>query len=133
LHCALAGLGDGDPASRLTAAPHRGEGHERRHALQLAVALGPGRQHAGQDEIDHGSRPLALAAPAADLLADQAGLGLLVFGPAMSSARLMGKPAPSPEQEIVIAVDRRRLVGRADDLLAKRHDQTDGRIDLVLG
>ena len=47
--------------------------------------------------------------------------------------RPKGKVAPSPEQQIAIPVDRRRLVGRANDLLAERHDQGDGGIDLVLG
>ena len=45
------------------------------------------------------------------------------------------KPALSPEQEGVIAlIDcRKTLLRRANNLLAKRHDQGDGGIDLVLG
>jgi hypothetical protein len=41
--------------------------------------------------------------------------------------------APLPEQEIVIAIDRRKAVlRRANNLLADGHDQSDGGIDLVL-
>ena len=45
------------------------------------------------------------------------------------------KPALSPEQESVIAlIDRRKaLLRRANNLLAKGHDQGYGSIDLVLG